>query len=100
MPLNRLKTKTTKEILWIYILKLLKEKDRYGYEIKELMNKRFEIAPALITPYVVFYKLESGGFVESRWVKNKKYYTITEKGSQMLEEGILYLEDLARILKK
>jgi len=35
MPLNRLKSKTQKEILWVYILKLLKERDMYAYELKK-----------------------------------------------------------------
>jgi DNA-binding PadR family transcriptional regulator len=94
MPLNRLKKKTSKEILWIYILRLLIERDLYAYELKKELQTRFNIDPALITSYVVLYRLENEGFVTSRWEKNKKYYNITKKGRELFEEGIKYIEDI------
>jgi DNA-binding PadR family transcriptional regulator len=94
MPLDRLKKKTSKEILWIYILRLLTEREMYAYELKQTLQDRFNIDPARITSYVVLYRLENEGYVSSRWQKNKKYYKITEKGTKLLDEGILYLEDV------
>jgi PadR family transcriptional regulator len=94
MPLNRLKSKTQKEILWVYILKLLKERDMYAYELKPVLMERFGFQPALVTPYVVLYRLEKGGFVEARWDENKKYYKITTKGLELFEEGMEYLSNL------
>jgi len=94
MPLRRLRNKTTKEVLWLYILRLLKERELYAYEIKPLLRERFGISPALVTPYVVLYRLESEGYVEARRSNNKKYYRITEKGERLLEEGIAYLRSL------
>ncbi len=99
MPLRRLRDKTTKEVLWLYILRLLKEKELYAYEIKPLLRERFGISPALVTPYVVLYRLESGGYVEARRSDNKKYYRITEKGEKLLEEGIEYLRSLIEKLE-
>jgi DNA-binding PadR family transcriptional regulator len=94
MPLNRLKKKTTKEILWIYILRLLTEREMYAYELKQKLQDRFEIFPARITSYVVLYRLENEGFVSSEWKENKKYYNITEEGVRLLDEGILYLKGI------
>ncbi len=99
MPLNRLKHKTTKEILWIYILRLLIEHDLYGYELKKGLSQRFDFDPALITSYVVLYRLEREGYVTSRWDKNKKYYTITEKGKNLFEAGVKYLKKIQEDLK-
>ena len=39
--MNRLVNKLTKEMLWIYILRLLQERPHYGYEIKQLVTDRF-----------------------------------------------------------
>ena len=98
MPLNRLKKKTTKEILWIYILRLLVERAMYAYELKSELTNRFGIEPALITPYVVLYRLENEEYVTSKWDKNKKYYTMTKKGKTLLDEGIKYIESISKKL--
>lgn len=98
MPLNRLKKKTSKEILWIYILRLLIERDMYAYELKSQLKERFGIEPALITPYVVLYRLENEEYVTPRWDKNKKYYKITKKGKTLLDEGIKYIEGVSKKL--
>lgn len=93
MPLDRLKKKTSKEILWIYILRLLTEREMYAYELKSELQKRFDIDTARITSYVVLYRLENEGYVSPRWQENKKYYKITEKGMKLLDDGIKYLEE-------
>ncbi len=100
MPLERLKVKTTKEILWIYILKLLADKEMYAYEIKKELKKKFDFEPALITPYVVLYRLETSGYVRREKKENKKYYYITEKGKNLLEEGVKYLNKMVEKLSQ
>lgn len=99
MPLKRLKKKTSKEILWIYILRVLIDKESYAYELKSDLEKRYSIDPALITPYVVLYRLEKGGYVLARWDKNKKYYQITPKGRELFDEGMSYLKELIEKLE-
>ena len=94
MPLNRLKTKTTKEILWIYLLKLLTDRDMYAYEIRGVLKEEFGFRPALVTSYVVLYRLEREGYVTARWNENKKYYSITETGEQLLLDGLQHLREL------
>lgn len=100
MPLNRLKTKTTKEILWIYLLRLLKERDMYAYEIREKLREKFGFRPALVTSYVVLYRLEREGYVAARWNENKKYYSVTETGEQLLLEGLQHLRELVGKLEQ
>ncbi len=99
MPMRRLKNKTTKEILWIYILRLLKERDMYAYELKSTLRERFGFEPAMITSYVVLYRLESAGYVAAKWNENKKYYRITAKGEKLLKEGVEHLQGLLSRLK-
>jgi len=99
MPLDRLKNKTSKEILWIYILRLLTEREMYAYELKHTLQDRFDIDPARVTSYVVLYRLENEGYVSPRWQENKKYYKITESGKTLLDEGIKYLEEIQGKLK-
>ena len=100
MPLERLKQKLTKEVMWLYVLKLLQKRPMYGYEIKAQIEQNFGWSPATITSYVVLYKLESGGYVTTK-VKDdndgnmrRKYYYITETGNTLLDEGSAFLKEV------
>lgn len=78
----------------ILVLKLLTEKEKYGYQlISELRDKSggmFTLKEG--TLYPILYRLEDDGFVISHWSKPqgkevaKKYYQITPDGEQMLVE--------------
>ena|SRR3989338_1989052 len=104
MPLNRLIKKTTVENLWIYILSLLIEQPMYAYEIPNKIKERFGFKIGSVTAYIVLYKLENSGYVETKWVsqnnRQRKYYTITEKGIKLLNDGTSYLEGLIRNIRK
>lgn len=99
MPLQRLKAKTTKEILWVYLLRLLKEREMYAYEVRSRLRERFGFEPALVTSYVVLYRLERDGYVAAEWRENKKYYRLTEKGRELYNQGIEHLDNLLKKLK-
>ena len=104
MPINRLKNKITKEVMWLYILKLLKIKPRYAYELKKEIQKTFGFNSATITSYVVLYKLELEGYVSSSMDKKnkggplRKYYRITKKGERLFAQGKKLLEQTAKKL--
>lgn len=75
----------------LLLLTLLKEKDRYGYEmIKELeqrSDQTFQFKEG--TLYPVLHKLENASLVKSYLAKGetgkeRKYYKITEKGKKQL----------------
>ncbi len=98
MAYERLVEKLTVENLWLYVLRLLREKPLYGYEIRKQIQGRFNFAPAVITVYVVLYKLQREGLVKKTSVKGdssvqRKYYTITEKGAEALTAGKKFFED-------
>lgn len=77
------------------ILRLILEKDRYGYEIsKEISqrtNNRFQIKEA--TLYAVFQRLNRKELIESYYGtvshgSKRKYYRITTLGKAYLKETI------------
>ena len=104
-PMDRLREKMTKEVLWIYILSLLKERPMYAYELKNKIKEKFGFEPATVSSYVVLYKLEKDGYVTSKWQESetgkpsRKYYGLTEKGRKLLEEGINFIENILEKLK-
>ncbi len=104
-PMERLKGKITKEVLWLYILRLLKERPMYAYELKQHIKNAFGFEPATVSSYVVLYKLEKEGFVSASWQESetgkpsRKYYRLTPKGEELLEEGVEFLEDTLKKLK-
>lgn len=97
---KRLRKMLTKENLWLYILRLLKERPRYGYEIKSEIRKRFGFSPAIVTGYVILYKMKRDGLVEVSREKNetgrpdRKYYRITPRGLESMKMAKSLLLDL------
>ena len=89
----RLRDKLTKEMLWIYILRLLQERPHYGYEIKELVKRRFEFAPAVVSGYAIIYKMKREGLIEEKRDTDspRKYYGITEQGRRAMKEAKQFL---------
>ncbi len=87
--MNRLVNKLTKEMLWMYILRLLQERPHYGYEIKQLIQDRFGFAPATVSGYAIIYRLIKDGLIEVQRTGDspRKYYVITEKGSVAMSEA-------------
>ncbi|SHI96876.1 PadR family transcriptional regulator, regulatory protein PadR [Clostridium amylolyticum] len=90
---NQLKKGT----LSIIILKLISERDMYGYEIIQLLDEMSEGYYKMKegTLYPVLYRLEDNGFIESYSVVSKeerkvprKYYKITKKGIEAYREQI------------
>jgi len=105
-PIERLRRKITKEVLWLYILRLLKERPMYAYELKQNIKETFGFEPATVSSYVVLYKLEKEGYVTAEWQEqgmgkpSRKYYKLTDDGEKLLEEGIEFMEDILRKLKE
>jgi PadR family transcriptional regulator, regulatory protein PadR len=102
-PLERLIASTTTNCLWPYILSLMKTEPVYAYQIQDMIKERFGFEVGQVTAYMVLYKLETDGYVETEWrnVENRqrKYYKITVKGRSALEESIRYLGEAAKKLQ-
>lgn len=87
--IKRLKSKLSIEVMWLYILKLLKEKPLHAYAIRKKVVEKFGFLPGNVTAYVVLYKLETRGFVEAEQEENKKVYSITPAGKRLFDAGKL-----------
>jgi DNA-binding PadR family transcriptional regulator len=105
MAYERLVKKITVENLWLYILSLLKDAPKYGYEIRKLIQERFGFKPGTVTAYIVLYKLVKGGYIslkeerKSEKGPTRKYYEITEEGKKLLAKGEEFLEETLRKIR-
>lgn len=77
------------------VLSLVSERPMYGYEIIKLVNKRtdgaFEWKEG--TLYPCLHRLEGVGLIKSQWRvsekgRQRKYYSLTRKGSVLLENKV------------
>jgi DNA-binding PadR family transcriptional regulator len=82
--------------LRLYLLKLLDEAPRHGYEVIRLLQDRFlgVYSPSPGTIYPRLARLEAEGLVTRDEADGKKVYRITDKGRQELRNRIDDLSDL------
>ena len=85
------------------ILKLLSEKDMYGYEMIESLRQRsqnvFELKAG--TLYPLLHSLEAKGFLTS-YEQEQVYYSISKNGNMFLkekkEEWAVYVKAVSDVL--
>jgi DNA-binding PadR family transcriptional regulator len=82
--------------LRLYLLKLLDESPRHGYEVIRLLQDRFMgvYAPSPGTIYPRLARLEEDGLVTHEEVNGKKVYSITDKGREEIRSRLGDLADL------
>ncbi|MBL1095773.1 PadR family transcriptional regulator [Streptomyces coffeae] len=82
--------------LRLYLLKLLDEAPRHGYEVIRLLEERFQglYAPSAGTVYPRLAKLEAEGLVTHTSEGGRKVYSITEAGRAELADRGGELADL------
>lgn len=73
------------------VLKLLRRREMYGYELVEALAAQTDgvLAMGQSTLYPMLYNLQAKGYVTSRWRqaesgRQRKYYTLTRRGHQRL----------------
>ncbi len=101
-----------KGLLELVILKLLTEKDHYGYSLIQQVNKKSNDSLELKegTLYPIMYRLEDQKLIENYWKtaeegrgKPRKYYRVTELGKEkcndMLDDYFEIIESISSILK-
>ena len=84
--------------LRLYLLKLLDESPRHGYEIISLLRDRFlgVYSPSPGTIYPRLARLEEEGLVTHEEVDGRKVYRLTDKGREELHARSSDLDDLER----
>lgn len=82
--------------LRLYLLKLLAESPRHGYEVIRLLQDRFlgVYSPSPGTIYPRLARLEEEGLITHEVVKGKKVYRLTDAGRAELERR---MEELAEL---
>jgi DNA-binding PadR family transcriptional regulator len=91
---ERLKDKVQKENLWFFILLLLSTGDRYGYELRGLINENFGFWSGNVTAYRVLYDLEKAKLVKAELQDRRRYYKITESGGKEIDMARTFLKSL------
>ena len=88
--------------LRLYLLKLLEEQPRHGYEVISLLEDRFMgfYAPSAGTVYPRLAKLESEGLVEHEEADGRKVYRLTSAGREELQQHLDELKSLEADLTK
>ncbi len=91
----------------LLVLSLLRETDRYGYDIIRELDARSDHTFAMQegTLYPVLHRLESKGYVrsytaESEAGRKRKYYALTKKGLGQLEEERAQWETFTRSVSR
>jgi DNA-binding PadR family transcriptional regulator len=84
--------------LRLYLLKLLDEAPRHGYEVIRLLQDRFMgvYAPSPGTIYPRLARLEEEGLLTHDEEEGRKIYRITDKGRAEINRRLDELEDLER----
>ncbi len=75
----------------LLLLALLEERQRHGYELGRLIERRTDGAIRMhaASLYPALYRLEEDGFVEGRWLeqagkRRRRFYRITAAGRRRL----------------
>ncbi|MEM3670302.1 MAG: helix-turn-helix transcriptional regulator [Thermoprotei archaeon] len=105
MAYERAVRNITTNLLWLYVIALLKERRMYAYEIAKEISNRFGFKVATVTVYSVLYKMEHEGLVKSAQSKpflkpSKRFYELTEKGDFTWSSAIDYIGDKLSALKR
>lgn len=83
----------------LVVLRLLKDKTMYGYEISQTMKKRSGGRFTIAVLYPILYRLEEQGYVavERTEVINNRarsYYSITDEGRNYLVRSLEEYEEI------
>ena len=87
----------------LIILRLLKSKPRWGYEINMAIRDRFRVYLSAGTLYPLLHSLEDGGRIEGVWESEKgrgrRIYQITQNGIEFLSAGQKMTAELVRLIQ-
>ena len=104
MKVENTKQQMRKGILEFCILSVLKDRDLYASEILERL-KEARLLVVEGTLYPLLTRLKNANLLQYRWEESssgppRKYYTLTEEGTQFLEELKSTWEELQDAINK
>ncbi|MEW5915812.1 MAG: PadR family transcriptional regulator [Gemmatimonadota bacterium] len=94
----------------LLILALLEERERHGYEMAKLIDRRSRGAITIhaASLYPILYRLEGRRVIEGRWVekagqRRRRYYRLTSAGKRTLaaqrETWQAFVQGLTRVAR-
>jgi PadR family transcriptional regulator PadR len=103
--IQKWETQVKKGILDFIILLLLKDGDKYGYELLEFIKDKTGYDMAEGTIYPLLNRLKDDALIESKWIEMetgmpRKYYSITDTGLATLEKMKAFWTTLTTNLEK
>jgi DNA-binding PadR family transcriptional regulator len=96
--MKRLDRKLGIELLWVFVLALVKRQPLHAYALRKRVEEEFGFLPGNVSSYVVLYKLESRGFVKTQADGNKVVYSITPDGNRLLSAAKRQLQQKIDLL--
>ncbi len=98
-----LRERIVKSMLDLIVLRLLKNKPRWGYEINLAIREEYKVYLSAGTLYPLLHSLESDGYIEGSWEseggRDRRIYRITPKGEEFLAAGERASDDINRRLQ-
>lgn len=79
---EKLRRRVIKSFMDILILAELRKSSLSGYDIIDLIHKKFGILVSSGTVYSLLYSLERDDLIKGLWNQRKRVYILTEKGEQ------------------
>ena len=103
--IEKWQSQVKKGTLSLIVLLVLRENERYGYELIEEIKKVTKIEIAEGTLYPLMNRLKADNLLDSKWIEQetgipRKYYFLTEIGKQTLEEMKSQWMNLQNVIKK
>ena len=87
----------------LIILRLLKSKPRWGYEINMAIRDRYRVYLSAGTLYPLLHSLEDSGRIEGVWESEKgrgrRIYQITQNGLEFLLAGERMTVELVKLIQ-
>ena len=89
-----------KNHLDLIILRLLKTKPRWGYEVNLEIRDRFKVYLSAGTLYPLLHSMEEKGYLQAVWEaeggRGRKVYRITPRGEEFLGAGSRVAEEFLK----
>jgi len=95
---NGFRERSVRNFFDLHVLHLLQEDDRHGYEISQELDQRTQTQINPGSLYPLLYELEEEGLIFGRWEdptqRNRRIYSITEKGKMYRQDSLRNIERL------
>lgn len=95
--------RVVKNNLDLIILRLLRAKPQWGYEVNIAIRDKYRVYLSAGTLYPLLHSLEEDGYIQGEWESEKgrgrRIYKITESGISFLEMGERAILELARMMQ-